>query len=383
MQTASVISRRSLDQLEDDIISLSARINANEYAFLCDVREFDLRQGWKAYHFNSCAEWLNFRCGIVPGTAREKVRVAHAMFWLPSVCAAFADGQLSYSKVRAITRIAQPHDEAELVAYALRATALQVDEHCRALRNARRDLSTADAVRLHRERWLSQARNSDGSMTIHVVLPHETGELVMKALAAAMAARPDERAVPVEDDSYFQQQADALVEMARAYLAGERDRTAGASDHYQVIVHVDETALHDQGGESELPVETVRRLTCDGSVVPVLDGIDGEPSGAGRKRRVVSPVLKRALLARDRRCRYPGCTHDKWLDAHHVMHWADGGETRADNLVLLCSRHHRLLHEGGFTMRKDFQGQWCFRTASGTVLFFGTGIRSSSANVSP
>jgi hypothetical protein len=371
MQTANVISRRSIDQLEADILSLAARIDANEYAFLCDVREFDLRQGWKAYHFNSCAEWLNFRCGIVPGTAREKVRVAHAMFWLPNVCEAFADGRLSYSKVRAITRIAEPHDEAELVAYALRATALQVDEHCRALRNARRDLSTAHAMRLHRERRLSQARNGDGSMTIHVVLPQETGELVMKALAAAMAARPDERAIPVEDDSYFQQQADALVEMARAYLAGERDRTAGASDNYQVIVHVDQTALRDQGGESELPVETVRRLTCDGSVVPVLDGIDDEPLSVGRKRRVVSPVLKRALIARDRRCRYPGCTHERWLDAHHVMHWADGGETRADNLVLLCSKHHRLLHEGGFTMRKDFQGQWCFGTENGRVVHAG------------
>jgi hypothetical protein len=118
------------------------RINAEEYAFLCDVREFDLRQGWKAYLFNNCAEWLNFKCVIVPGTAREKVRVAQAMTFLPKVSQAFAAGQLSYSKVRALTRIAGADNEAELVAYATGATALQVDAHCRALRNASRALST-------------------------------------------------------------------------------------------------------------------------------------------------------------------------------------------------------------------------------------------------
>jgi hypothetical protein len=372
MQTANVISHRTLDQLEADLITRSERINAEEYAFLCDVREFDLRQGWKAYHFNNCAEWLNFKCGIVPGTAREKVRVAHAMFWLPRVCEAFADGRLAYSKVRALTRIADAHNEAALVDYALGATAKQVDDHCRRLRNARRDLSTPDAERLHRERALHCATHGDGRMRINVDLPLETGALVMKALevAAAALARDKHPSEP-DDETLFARQADALVELARAYVAGERQARASAADHYQVLVHVDESALRDQGGESDLPVETVRRLTCDGSVTPVVVDGSGVPLDVGRRHRVVPPALKRALIARDRHCRYPGCTHERWLDAHHVMHWADGGKTSLDNTMLLCSKHHRLLHEGGFTVRRSFDGQWCFQTAEGRVVHGG------------
>jgi hypothetical protein len=371
VQTANVISHRTLDQLETDLITRARHINAEEYAFLCDLREFDLRQGWKAYHFNNCAEWLNFKCGIVPGTAREKLRVAHAMFWLPRLCQAFADGRLAYSKVRALTRIADEHNEAELVDYALGSTAKQVDDHCRRLRNARRDLSTPDAERLHRERALRCATHGDGSMTISVELPQETGVLVMALeMAAAALARDKHRNEP-DDASLFAQQADALVEVARAYLGGlggaHRGR-AGTADNYQVIVQVDESALRDQGGESDLPVETVRRLTWDGCVTPVVVDGSGQPLDVGRKHRVVPPALKRALIARDRHCRYPGCTHERWLDAHHVMHWADGGETSLDNSMLLCSKHHRLLHEGGFTVRRSFDGQWCFRTAEGSVV---------------
>jgi hypothetical protein len=78
--------------------------------------------------------------------------------------------------------------------------------------------------------------------------------------------------------------------------------------------------------------------------------------------------MKRALLGRDKCCRFPGCSHDKWLDAHHVMHWADGGDTGMDNTLLLCSTHHRLLHEGGFTIQKNFAGEWYFRNDDGKAL---------------
>jgi hypothetical protein len=123
------------------------------------------------------------------------------------------------------------------------------------------------------------------------------------------------------------QQADALVEMARAYLAGGGQRRAGGSDHYPVVVHVGEAALRDQDRKSDLPVETVRRLSCDGRIGTIVDGADGAPLKLGRRRRVAHPLLKRSLVARDRRCCYPGCTHEHWLDAHHVMHW---GRRRRD-----------------------------------------------------
>ncbi len=186
MQATAAISHRNLDQLEEDIISLSSHINASEYEFLVLVREFDLRQGWKPYHFNNCAEWLNMKCGIAPGTAREKMRVANALFDLTATSQAFQRGDLSYSKARELTRLATPLNEQKLLDYAIPATASQVENHCRELRNVQRDVSTADANRLHRQRYLSRSLHGDGSMTISVELPRESGDLVMKALEMAL-----------------------------------------------------------------------------------------------------------------------------------------------------------------------------------------------------
>jgi hypothetical protein len=374
MQATQVITRRSLDRLEQDIISLSSHINATEYEFLVLVREFDLRQGWRAYHFNNCAEWLNMKCGIAPGTAREKIRVANALFDLNATSMAFQKGDLSYSKARELTRIATHRTEKKLLDYAIPATALQVENHCRELRNVQRDTSTIDAHRLHSQRYLSRSLHGDGSMTINVELPKETGDLVMKALERALkeldsesdtfegeaSAANDEGAT----DSHSAKQADALVEMARSYLSGGREKNSSTVDHYQVMVHVDEEVLRHaptESSKSDLPCETVRRLCCDSGIVVVSKDKRGNPLNVSRKHRVVQPPLKRALLARDKCCRYPGCTHEKWLDAHHVEHWADGGETSLDNTLLLCSTHHRLLHEGGFRIKKDGGGAWRFK----------------------
>ena len=170
--------------------------------------------------------------------------------------------------------------------------------------------------------------------------------------------------VPGEDESLQAQQADALVQVAQSYLAGCSEKSSCTADHYQVMVHVDEEALRGEpkeGSESDLPIETVRRLCCDGAVVAVKEDEKGNPLRLSRKHRVVQPALKRALLARDKCCRYAGCNHEKWLDAHHVVHWADGGETNLDNTVLLCSKHHRLLHEGAFSIRSAREGEFEFR----------------------
>ncbi|MDZ7684521.1 MAG: DUF222 domain-containing protein [Gammaproteobacteria bacterium] len=140
---------------------------------------------------------------------------------------------------------------------------------------------------------------------------------------------------------YFARQADALVEMARSYLA---DQSAGKrSDSYQVMLHVDESALRGEGGRSDLPVETMRRIACRAGIVPVVMDEDGNPLNVGRKQRMLSPAGRRGLYARDKQCVFPGCSHTKWLEPHHVVRWADGGETSAENHMLLCSHHHRLL----------------------------------------
>ncbi|MCG3171819.1 MAG: hypothetical protein CALGDGBN_03524 [Pseudomonadales bacterium] len=365
------LPRRSLDELEQELVDHAQRINAAEYAFLELLREFDVRQGWKAYQFNNCAEWLNMKCGIVVGTAREKVRVAAALFDLPRISRAFAAGELSYSKVRSLSRVATPHTEAQLLAYAQQATAEQVQRRCQQLRNADRAASTHDANEIHRNRFLCRSLDGSGRMTLSVELTEEAGAVVMAALERAMADASRDASGADGEESVHARQADALVDVARAYLAGEPGRSASPADHYQVVVHVDEAALRVEpvpGARSELPIESVRRLCCDAGVVVVTEDAEGNPLDLGRKHRVVQPALRRALLARDRHCCYPGCAHTRWLEAHHVMHWIDGGKTSLDNTLLLCSAHHRRLHEGGYRIRTNHAGEWYFETAAGKRL---------------
>jgi len=376
---------KPLEQLEDDIISLSQHINASEYQFLELIREFDIRQGWKSWLLNSSAEWLNFKCGMSLGTAREKVRVALALFDLPACSAAFAQGSLSYSKARALSRIANRHTEKDLLAFAEKATAAQVERQCQQLRNAQRRLSTRDANHAHNSRYLRRQVLDDGTMTISMQLTQEAGEMVMQAIAAAAAtlapATRSQTAAQATDamgateacasDEFFKRQADALVEVARGFLAGGSEANSSSADHYQVMVHVDEAALREQVppcGCSDLPIESVRRLLCDTSMIPVTEDNQGIPLNVGRKQRVVSPPMKRALRGRDKCCRFPGCDHQQWLDAHHVKHWLDGGETSMANTLLLCGRHHRLLHEGGFSIHANHNDEWYFRSTAGKIL---------------
>ena len=316
------------------------------------------------------------------GTAREKLRVANALFDLPKTSSAFQKGDLSYSKARYLSRVATPTTEEHLLDFAVPATAAQVDRHCMQLRNVQRSVSTRDANRLQENRYLSCSPHNDGSVTLSVELPRESADLVMKALELAASiskGKPDtyegeESEADSHDDAprsanrLRHQQVDALIEIAKSYLTGGDEKKACTADHYQVTVHVDEKALRgdaDAESKSDLPIETVRRLCCDGALVPVIDDVNRKPLHVGRKHRVVQPALRRALLVRDECCRFPGCTHEKWLDAHHVVHWADGGETSLDNTLLLCSRHHRLLHEGGFEIKPGAEGEWHFRNASG------------------
>jgi hypothetical protein len=347
---ACVTPFRPIDDLEEDLLSSWRTVSQATHQFLVLLGEFELRQGWRAWGAVDCADWLNLKCGITRNTAQEKVRVARVLGALPQIAEAFKRGDLSYSKVRALTRVASEIDETDLLDYALGATAAQVEGYCRQLRNGAAD-STAAAERAHKGRSLSRTFRDDGSGTLSVELPREELELVLRALEKVAAGLPG-----VGDDSLFARGADALVQMAREAMG---DDTSGGSsaDHYQVVVHVDATALGGSGGEADLPIESVKRLCCDGSVVPVVENENGEPLNIGRRQRTISTGLRRALLARDRCCTFPGCTHDRWIDAHHIQHWADGGETKLDNLLLLCTHHHRLVHEGGFTIQRRRDGR--------------------------
>jgi hypothetical protein len=126
--------------------------------------------------------------------------------------------------------------------------------------------------------------------------------------------------------------------------------------------------LGEGKGRSDLPIETIRRLTCDGSIVRMTDGVNGEPLDVGRKQRIVPVAIRRALIARDGGCSFPGCTRRHFVDAHHVRHWSQGGETSLANTLLLCSAHHRLVHEDGYTIHRDERDRWYFRRPDGRAI---------------
>ena len=157
----------------------------------------------------------------------------------------------------------------------------------------------------------------------------------------------------------------------KSYLDGGQSGEGGSTaDRYQVVLHADAKALTGGAGCADLPIDTVKRLLCDCSLVLVAEGENGNgnPLDVGRKQRTVSTPLRRALHARDRRCTFPGCHRRRYLDGHHLKHWTDGGETAADNMTLLCDYHHRLLHEGGFGIAKQADDTLRFMTADGRTI---------------
>ncbi len=357
----------SIDDLDRGIVNLAARINTATYDLLVLVRQFDERAGWLKWGLANCAEWLHWRCDLSMSAAREKVRVAHALKTLPAITTAFSSGELSYSKVRPLTRVAQAANEESLLAFALKTTASRVEERCRELRCGTTE-SVSEVNLAHARRSLRVHRDTErGMMTITVELPLETGELLEKALDRARDSTASQTPTLV-DESWSVQQADALVTVTNAYLSGNGEKAACTSDNYQVTVHVDRSALANRDGRSSLPIESVKRLCCDGDAVVIVEDEEGEPLSVGRKTRTVPTAIKRALRARDKGCKFPGCHHRRFVDAHHIQHWSAGGETSLSNLMLLCSRHHRLVHEGGFRIERDYQDRWFFKRPDGRAV---------------
>ena len=353
-----------IDELDRAIVNLSARINVASYELLVLIRRFDERAGWLKWGLSNCADWLHWRCDLSLSAAREKIRVAHALKTLPAIASSFSSGELSYSKVRALTRVARPDNEDTLKAFALQTTAARVEERCRELRCGTA-ASITEANRTHAKRSLRIHRDlSRGTMTITVELPLEAGELIDKALDRARESNTS-AGPEFAEESWAVQQAHALVTMAKSYLTGQRDASTASSENYQVTVHVDRSALSEGHGRSGLPIESVRRLCCDSDTVVIVEGEDGEPLNVGRKTRTVPTAIKRALRSRDKGCVFPGCTHRRFVDAHHIQHWSAGGETSLDNLLLLCTRHHRLVHEGRFAIAKDYLDRWYFKRPDG------------------
>jgi len=370
------------EQLGDAIADLAARLHAATYELLVLIRQFDTSGGWSDAGALSCAHWLNWRIGLGLGAAREKVRVAHALADLPQISAAMARGTLSFSKVRALTRVATPATETRLLDLALSATAAQVERFTRAWRRVDRTVAADETARRHLHRHLDVWVDDDGMVVLRGRLSPEVGAVVQRALEAASeqlrqaSAPADDAHGLAQEVTPAQRRADALGLLAESALAHELDRgTAG--DRYQVVLHVEgdslradgtagQAVLEDAGG-SHLSAETYQRLACDASLVVMQHAPDGTVLDVGRKTRTIPPAIRRALAARDRQCCFPGCAA-RHCDAHHIHHWAEGGATSLDNLTLLCRHHHRAVHEERFTVARHPNGELTFRRPDGVPI---------------
>jgi 5-methylcytosine-specific restriction endonuclease McrA len=378
-----------LDRLGDEIAELSAHLDAATAQVLDLIREFDARLGWNN-GFRSCAAWLSWRIGLDLGAARERVRVARALGGLPRLAQALARGELSYAKVRALTRVATSETEERLLAVGRAGTAEHVERIVRGWRRVDRIAEAKETTRRHKSRALHVYQDEDGMVVIRGRLAPEVGAVVMKALEAARetlyrrswqtfedAGRDNVSAgtsFPEATPTMAQQQADALVLVAETSLHHGTD--GGASgERYQVVVHVDAPVLADTEAPgasvlengTHVSAETCRRLACDASRVVMRHDKHGRVVEISARTRTIPPALRRALDYRDHGCRFPGCGLP-FGQGHHIRHWAHGGPTTLSNLALLCRRHHRAVHEEGYQVEREADGVLRFRRPDGAPL---------------
>jgi hypothetical protein len=365
-----VESRGSLtsDQLEalgDEIATFAARIDVAEHALLTRLRVFDAHEAWGPLGFHSCAHWLSWRIGIGLTAAREKVRVARSLGALPKLDGLFARGQISYSKVRAISRVATPESEQDFIDVAAHASASQIERMARAFQRVRDDSKGDMMVRKNPRRFVRRSETPGGMVRIEMQLAPEEAAVVWEAMTSALDQASAEAAAPIAADASAEarpvapandgeelehRRADAIVDIARAYLQ-HQPRTLGSG--YELVVITTKEQL-EQGPDgvggylrdgTPVPLQIARMLACDGARVDVTMGENGEVLDVGRRTRAIPSAIGRALWLRDGGCRVPGCGRKRHLHGHHIHGWAEGGPTSLSNLVLVCSSH-RLIHEG-------------------------------------
>ena len=507
----------SLDFIPDDpaelrraVTRMAAHINLADWRFIKLIAAMERTRGWREGGYCNLGNWLDHRCGLGPCAARERIRIGRALAKLPRIDEAFRDGVISYSKVRAITRVATPETDAMLLAIAEGSSAAQLESLVRTYERVGAD---------DRKRASSEHRRSlswyyeDGMLVITAAVSAERGALVIKALQQVVDGGKDEReayyesrlaatcrqgtagpaahedvedagraeggfgagaatarsaaegagaicgqdvptqfewaaadvsaetpangtgmdngeevstpianaavtdvdaagSVSAETDDFpdwltfelasrEQRFADALVDMAEHCLASGAGRwkRRRAGQRYEVMLTIarNELAAQRAAGGARYHVEPdwgideadARHIACDADLTEFIQDARGNLLNYERRRRIVPARLLRALKLRDHsRCRFPGCSHQRYVEAHHVRHWIDGGETRLENLVLLCGAHHRLLHHGAFRITIE-DGDVVFVNRDGEVIepalrpqFAGVSAEVSLARIS-
>lgn len=351
MEPSSIDSFASIDAAYSSV-AMCERALFTEIARIDPARDWD----WEQWGARDEAHWLAMRLDISEWKARRWICAARALEHLPRLAQALAAAELGLDKVVELARFATPETEAGLIRWAQA-------HSCGAVRQrGDRQLrpSPTEVVEIQVSRSLAWWTCDDGrQLGLSAQLPAAEGAVVVRAISRLARRVPS---MPHEDPEWSieQRRADALVALCSASIAADADH-----DRATVVVHTTFDDLRTGGnGESEgggvIPGVTLRRLLCSARVQTVIEDSSGTAVGVGRTTRVVPAWLQRQIRHRDRECRFPACGARAFTQVHHIEWWRNGGRTDLDNLVLLCSFHHRLVHEHGWTvyMRSDGSVDW-------------------------
>ncbi len=372
------VARTPDAELVEDLIEIERATRALEAERARRVAEVERRGAFARDGFVSVTSWLVGRMGVPPGSAVQHVRLSRSLGRMPRTRAALEDGRISVGAALLLATAADADPgsfvdaEATLVEAAERLSLRElhlVVERWWLLADAEA-ADELDARRFGR-RALHVSPTLDGMVRVDGDLDPETGHTVITALRSLLDVWSRSDAAGPRTPA--QRRADALGEICRRHLdSSDRPLVAGERPHLTVTVDLEALERRagarcelDDGGS--LGPEAGRRLACDATISRLITRGGSEPLDVGRRTAVVPVALRRAVVARDRTCRFPGCGHPHgWCDAHQVVHWADGGTTSLSNLVLLCRRHHRLVH-GSFGL-EIADGRPLFRRPDGSRL---------------
>ncbi len=341
------------------LLKLQSAKNVIDHTLLCELRAFDLAGEWKQDQATSCAQWLSRFTGARLKTAYERLRVAHALADHPLISEAMARGELSYTQVRALTRLGVPELEAELLELARKHSGAALELAVSRVKKR----AIVDTIPIEpRSLRATFEELPDTSLLLRAHLRPEQGSTFKKVLEGIKHEEAPNRASTMTDGDALE----VMANRAARVLPGEDPRTV--TNRFEVMVMVSEEALASDDGSrppmtrceladgTQLSVDTVRRIACDSPVRGLLVRKDGTPLDVGRRTSKISSRLRKALIARDRHCTFPGCTSRLGLDAHHIVHWVDGGETKESNLTLLCRRHHTEIHDKHYRLVRTKEG---------------------------
>jgi hypothetical protein len=352
--TGEQVETLDMVRLGDDLVEIETVVGLLEAERARRIHVFKKKCGPQSQGYPSMTAWLKDRCRMAGGRARRLVANARLSILAPRVFRSWSETTLSVDQAQWLLTAADSDPE-------------EFEKMEQTLVEAAADLSVADTRRLidywhqavshsggrekatfqEAQRGVSLSQTFDGMFRLDGWLTRTAGETLKTALDALMP--PPQ---PGETRTTTQRRHDALEDLARDHLDhGETPIVGGEKPHLSVVCDLDALTgvaggTHETESGTVLTVSLIRQLACDSSVSRIVIGPESEVLDVGRKTRVIPAAIRRALVIRDRHCTWKGCDRDaRWCDAHHIVHWADGGETCLENLRLLCRFHHTLIHQ--------------------------------------